>query len=338
MGDLSCPLCSGNVSLRFQEHPGYVYGKKYEIRSCGDCCVSYVWPLYVEQKDYDAIYGDAEHTAGYDKYHAISRRILASERPLEVMKVLGDEYAYVVTRLQSLAKKGDQVLEVGCGLGYLTYALHVAGYDATGVDVSEISVNRATQTYGPYYKRIGLDDLSELDGKRFRFIVLTEVIEHVMEPVAFLNSLKRLLADDGMILLTTPNKSAFPPEALWMTDAPPIHLWWFSERSMSLLAERAGLRCNLFRGYVSDNPGYHYWNRTDDISKPMFVPAFDVEGRLMKNSEPFEFHDLDRSVLKHLYVKYLPDFLKAPLIRLQNMVVETRKTEKPCTMFVELKS
>ncbi|NTW64141.1 MAG: class I SAM-dependent methyltransferase, partial [Chlorobiaceae bacterium] len=173
-----CPVCGGRTALVYQGHPSYVFRSTYDIYSCAQCLVSFVYPLFVEQKDYDAIYSDAEYIAGYDKYHALSQRILSAERPLDVMADLGDEYAFVINRLQLLAKKGDPVLEVGCGLGYLTYALHAAGYDARGADLSAVSVRRATETYGSYYQCVGVNDFSSLEGRRFRFIVLTEVIEH----------------------------------------------------------------------------------------------------------------------------------------------------------------
>jgi 2-polyprenyl-3-methyl-5-hydroxy-6-metoxy-1,4-benzoquinol methylase len=335
--NISCPLCNGAAGLAYQGHPGYVFGRTYDIYSCDQCQVSFVYPLFVEKKDYDEIYADAENLSGYDKYYALSQRILSADNPLDVMSGLGDEYAYVISRLRACVPKGSSVLEVGCGFGYLTYSLNRSGYNATGVDVSEISVNRATKTYGPYYQCIGLNDFSQLHGRRFDCIVLTEVLEHVMDPISFLNSLKSLLTENGLILLTTPNKSAFPSDALWMTDAPPIHLWWFSENSLSVLAEKVSMKPRIYKGYVTDRLSYHYWNRSDNLSLPMFVPEFDNQGRLVKNSREFSLDSPSSSITRNLYARFVPDSLDSTLIRFRNRIRESQKTEYHCTMFVELK-
>lgn len=335
--NVMCPLCGGKSKLRYTGHPGYVYGKTYDVFACDGCNASFVYPLTVEKRDYDEIYGDAENLSGYDKYYALSQKILSSDKPLDVMTLLGNEYAFVIGRIRRLLPPGARVLEVGCGFGYLTYSLNRGGYRAVGVDVSEISIERATTTYGPYYQCIGFNDFSSLEGERFDCIVLTEVIEHVTDPVAFLKSLASLLSSGGMILLTTPNKSAFPAGALWMTDAPPIHLWWFSEASVSVMASRASLASKLYRGHVSDTPSYHYWEKTDNIEAPLFVPEFDKEGRLLRNDQEYRLDIPVTPLMRRLYARFVPMAVDSLLIKLKNRVASVRKTDRNCTMFVELK-
>ncbi|NTU90504.1 MAG: class I SAM-dependent methyltransferase [Chlorobiaceae bacterium] len=334
---LDCPVCGGNALLKYSGHPGYVYDRKYDIYACEACDVSFVYPLRVEKRDYDEIYGEAESISGYDKYYALSQKILASDHPIDLITRLGDEYAYVVRRIQELMNKGASILEVGCGFGYLTYSLNKAGYDATGVDVSEVSIDRAIRTYGSYYQCIGFNDFSTLQDRRFDCIVLTEVIEHVVDPVAFLESLRKLLVKGGVILMTTPNKSAFPAKALWMTDAPPIHLWWFSEKSMKIIAGKARLDATVYRGHVSDNMSYHYWRKDENIGLPVFVPEFDRDGKLLKNEREYHLDVSKPPLLRRLYARFVPQELDSIVIRLKNRISDVQKSEKHCTMFVELK-
>jgi hypothetical protein len=39
-------------------------------------------------------------------------------------------------------------------------------------------------------------------------------------------------------LITTPNNSIWPPGAVWETDLPPVHFWWFSQESVRVLAQK----------------------------------------------------------------------------------------------------
>ncbi|MGC1442129.1 MAG: hypothetical protein WA888_16095, partial [Burkholderiaceae bacterium] len=50
----------------------------------------------------------------------------------------------------------------------------------------------------------------------------------------------------GVILITTPNKSYYPPSSIWQTESPPVHLWWFSETSLRIIAKKVGMRARLW--------------------------------------------------------------------------------------------
>jgi SAM-dependent methyltransferase len=76
-------------------------------------------------------------------------------------------------------------------------------------------------------------------------VVMTEVLEHVADPGSLIAAISRLLRPGGTALLTTPNKSAAGRGAYWLTDNPPVHLWWFSETTLRLLATRAGLHASF---------------------------------------------------------------------------------------------
>jgi hypothetical protein len=66
----------------------------------------------------------------------------------------------------------------------------------------------------------------------------------------------RLLNPAGRLILTTPNRSHFPPGERWATDLPPVHLWWLSEPSLRAMAR--ALDCSIefvdFTPYSSRYP------------------------------------------------------------------------------------
>jgi len=96
--------------------------------------------------------------------------------------------------------RGD-VLDIGCGSGYL--ARHVDASHYVGVDIDTTSLILA-RTKFPEHHFLLLDDLTT---NEFDVIVALAVIEHVPEPVSFLVSLRDKLADnsESRIICTTPH-------------------------------------------------------------------------------------------------------------------------------------
>ena len=105
---------------------------------------------------------------------------------------------------------GKSALDVGCGAGLLAEPLARLGAKVTGLDAAPelIEVARA------HAKGQGLDidyravAVEQVTGK-FDLVTSMEVIEHVSDPQAFVNDLAARLAPGGLMILSTPNKTAW---------------------------------------------------------------------------------------------------------------------------------
>ena len=112
--------------------------------------------------------------------------------------------------------QGRRALDVGCGSGLLTEPLARLGAIATGVDAAPENISVARS----HAERQGLaidyraGEVAALAGERFDLIVSMEVVEHVADVDAFLATLARLLADDGILILSTPNRTPLSRLAL----------------------------------------------------------------------------------------------------------------------------
>lgn len=164
---------------------------------------------------------------------------------------------------------GGDVLELGAGNGLVARSLLAAGLDCHSYTLSETSEARLEGL------RAGLDDprlrTARIDAERvpeelfgrFDAIVMVALIEHLVDPLAAMQRIRRLLRPGGFVYVDTPNvakwtrrlkllagrfpSTASQQEGLVTYDGAPVdlhdegHLHYFTYRSLErMLVERCG--------------------------------------------------------------------------------------------------
>ena len=108
--------------------------------------------------------------------------------------------------------EGKLVLDLACGTGYGSYYLALHGAKKTiGVDISEEAVGYAKDLYEVADLHFEVMDVRKLafKDKSFDVIVAFEIIEHIREQEEFLKEIRRVLKDDGVLLISTPNSKVY---------------------------------------------------------------------------------------------------------------------------------
>lgn len=159
---------------------------------------------------------------------------------------------YGLVRMQFFKPdKGDTILDLGCGTGGNAIFFGLRGHRCVGIDISAGRVRAGVEAIERDYPQCqGLVDLRTgfiedvcLD-ERFNHVLLTEVLEHVIDPVIILDVARRHLKPDGEVYISAPairtggaDHARGVPEADlfgWLDAAGLIAVWSTEQRNVPL--------------------------------------------------------------------------------------------------------
>lgn len=171
------------------------------------------------------------------------------------------------TELKPLA--GMRALDVGCGAGLLCEPLARLGAKVTGLDAAPENIAAAKA----HAEAQGLDidyrnqAIEQLPDTGFDLVTSLEVIEHVDDPQSFIAGLTRALSDKGLMILSTPNRTA---------------------KSKLLLVEMAEMVGQIPRG-THDHDKFF---QPQELVKLLAAEAMEVTDTTGINFNPFEGFEL----------------------------------------------
>lgn len=141
-------------------------------------------------------------------------------------------------------RKGS-LLDIGCGFGFVPNFWETSGFGkAVGLEMSHYgkvgSEKLGINIIPKYYS-----EAVELHAEKFDYVFSSEVIEHVESPESFVKEIASALADDGILVLTTPSASALTKDAPYLlllpVLSPGFHFFIASKQGLEDLLRRCGL-------------------------------------------------------------------------------------------------
>lgn len=122
-----------------------------------------------------------------------------------------------------------RILDIGCHTGALIARLRDAGYEQiAGTDLTK-KFDGEPFHFTPADLNEPFHDL--FNGQIFDIIIASEVIEHLDNPRDFLRQAHRLLSDEGIVVITTPNVGFFEGRLKFLLTG---ELWGFGEKNYRL--------------------------------------------------------------------------------------------------------
>lgn len=252
-----CPLCGANTAralwsgrlddpdvLGYLEEYSYsgpwraqITGQEFCLAECSQCGMHWHQKI-ISDASVATVYGswaDADQARRYEQAHVAGKHD---------QKALRAQMAKLALRLDHLAKQQGRplrLLDFGCGDGMFLGVAAALGADATGIDVSA----SRTQSAREGGLKI-LPDLDALDGDGggvFDAVVLSQVLEHVAQPLSLLQALHRRLRKDGILFVAVPNAQGVtvPQSFHQFTLVQPVeHMNAFTPGTLRQIGREAG--------------------------------------------------------------------------------------------------
>lgn len=224
-----CYLCQQRVPRKAFRKLGY------DITKCPSCQLYALkfkgdYKAFIEDYYNEAFFTGSEERAGYVDYEGDSWPEAQNMRRY-------------LKRISKYKTKG-KLLDCGCATGIFMEEAQKIGFDVYGFDVSDYAIKKAKQKLGD---RVELATLANFkyQSKSFDVVTLFDVIEHLDDPKKALRRIKRIMKDDGLLMINTGDVGSVLARLEgknWHFFIPPQHFFFFSRRTITILLEQVGFK------------------------------------------------------------------------------------------------
>lgn len=291
MKSMKCKICNTSSETELFEVKEMMFGyrDKFIYFQCPHCECLQISEI---PSDISKYYPSNYYSFNANNVHGLKSTIKGIIRKIRnnyafnnkgfIGKIIYIYYPNYVLKLMSEIKlnKENSILDVGCGSGALLYDLKELGFKKLlGVDPF-IEKDILYQNNLKIQKK----SVHQVDGK-WDMIMLHHSFEHVADPLETLESVSKLLNNDGICLIRVPTASSFAWQHYkenWVQLDAPRHYFLHSVKSIHYLAEKVNLTVEKI---VYDSTDFQFWGSEQYIKN---IPLTDSNS-LFVNSKSSVF-------------------------------------------------
>lgn len=193
-------------------------GQEFKLVKCNSCGLIYLNPR-LTQEEIRSVY--SENKLDNFQYYLNTKEL--------------DEETFT-ERLNLIRKyiAPGKVLDMGSSIGVFLHAAKKQGWEISGMELNKKEADYSVETFG-------VSLLSSYETKiKFDLINMSDVIEHFTSPKEELQKISRVLRQDGLLLISTPDFDNFLTRKIAIK--PHEHLYYFDKRTLTKLLEDAGFK------------------------------------------------------------------------------------------------
>lgn len=186
------------------------------------------------------------HTETKEIYASYNLWPLAQGKEQPIFSVNGESKPRSALLIEFLLNQHDgpakgELLDVGCGTGAAlgNFSRALPSWDLYAADLSDRFL--PTLQHIPFFKELFIGPLGNIQ-RRFDLITMIHSLEHFPQPYDALIQIRRLLTENGILMVAVPNAAISPFDYL-VVD----HLVHFNPNQLAHLVQRAGFRINCLR-------------------------------------------------------------------------------------------
>lgn len=237
MEDVKCNYCdSSNVKILLSKKDKFAISEcEFNLVQCQNCRLVYTHPRPTKEEIADF----------YPETYSWKETLVAGSKITGFIRKLEKAYRYHLLRYETaklvkMAKSNTgKLLDVGCGSGDRLDILRKVGFDTYGVEISQ-AAEYAKQHLGLNVKQGDLFDADYPDSF-FDIVTLYNVLEHTHDPRKVIKELKRILKDNGILIIQVPNIDCVQFKIFkkrWAAIDVPRDLYYFSDSILKCFLEK----------------------------------------------------------------------------------------------------
>ncbi len=246
----TCPLCHSKDTSNYRKstfNPLEIgsenfkitdshYGSVWDFSTCSNCGFVFSNPYVPEEHiiDFYSQLEDLEYSTEAD----------GRAKNFEV----------ILKRLQKLDKAGKSLLDIGAASGIFLDLARKApyDYDITGIEPSAMLVEEAKKLYNIELFQGTIENFVPTAGQKFAVITLLDILEHLVNPDAFMEKISTLMEEKGILVIVTPDIGSLA--ARWAGQR-----WWhyriahvnfFNLKSLTYLLKNHGFEILMKKRYA----------------------------------------------------------------------------------------
>ena len=248
MKSSNCYLCdSANAEILFtfkgkDKYLATVFETPPEVDMnwmiCKDCSLIYRSPV-LEQNEYEKLYDNydtdifSEQTPDeyFDKIISLPEGKSENREKASWLKE-------VLVKIKGCVK--PKILDIGCGGGTLLYFLNeeLSPQSMSGVELNQAYAKLAQKRLDADIRNIAYKN--GIFGENFDLLINTKVLEHIPEPLPFLQEMNKDLCEEGLLFIEVPHFFDMYNFPLDDERFAIPHIYFFSENTLGTLLNKAG--------------------------------------------------------------------------------------------------
>ena len=260
-----CPICNSNsIKLYLRSKDFSVSKEEFCIVKCSDCEFHFTNPR-PEDNDLWKYYVSDHYISHNNANNSIFEKTYQIVRKFAVIR----KYS-LITRM---IKRGS-ILDIGCGTGDFLSKCKRNKWDTMGIEPNDIARNKAIENHDlTVEKSTNLESFS----RKFDIITMWHVLEHVTELNTTVAEFKRLLSNNGKVIIAVPNLKSFDCsyyKKYWAGYDLPIHLYHFTKNSITKLFKKHGFSLLKTKGMKFDSFYVSMLSEEHKTGKKNFFKSF----------------------------------------------------------------
>ena len=224
-----CPICNSSDS-----DTKYIRPDSLNVRLCNNCNTFYISPApsYQQLSSFYATYDESHRRAP-------SRSTKNLIRTYQSIDPFEDPRIQEIISLMPI--EGSKILDVGFGRAQLLYGFMKLGATTYGVELDEKAIEYAMAIGIQNIHKGTLDDID--DETKYDLIMMNDLAEHPLNPMALFKRATDLLNDKGFLLIWTPNGDITKNEDNPITFRVDLeHMQYLTTESCIYIARQLNLR------------------------------------------------------------------------------------------------